>query len=94
MYYQKRMTQFMRPQIDRYLATFRPGQRIKVSNLLPEPPPMDYHQRQRWAVSNYEAVVVSSSSQKLVVKKDNGCEWAIYPSMGLTISKVNVPVVS
>lgn len=94
MYYQKRMTQSMRPQIQRYLATFRPGQRVKVSNLLPEPPAMDYYQRQRWALNNYEGVVVSSTSQKLVVQKDNGFEWTIYPSMGLTIYTVNIPVVS
>lgn len=54
---------------------------------------MDYYQRQRWAINNYEGVVVSSTSQKLVVLKDNGSEWTIYPSMGLTIYTVNKPVV-
>jgi hypothetical protein len=90
MYYQKPMAKFIQPQNNRILATFRPGERVKVTNLMPEPPRMDYYKRQRWEVNNYEGEVVSSTPQLLVVRKDDGFERTVYPLMDLTIFKVNV----
>ncbi len=94
MYYQKKLSPFARNEVKRYLAIFQPGQRVKVSDFKPKPPPMDYYLVQRWSLNNYSGVVVSSTSKQLLVRKDCGNEVIVMPFMCLSVSRETTTVTS
>lgn len=68
------------------LSLFKEGEIVKVMDLKPEPPLIDYHRRQSWLVCNFVGRVVSSTQEQLVLMNfRTGHTSTVYANSGYTL---------
>lgn len=71
--------------VQRYMPIFKIGQEVTVSNRQVKPNEMDRYKCQRWLLNNYTGVVVSSTSQEVMIRQPSGFVSSVRPFMGLSV---------